>query len=142
MNSDINRILETAFEAAKEVRNTEKKQVKWNNWAGFPEELLKTTLFDEVAQFCMSDCPRELLDVISAAAALFIRMTGRPVMNYSIAVRVPNTLKEEIEELISDKQLGFETIIQFVNDALRSRIDYYRDIQLMRKQRERATLGI
>ncbi|MHA2273201.1 MAG: hypothetical protein ACXACI_15160 [Candidatus Hodarchaeales archaeon] len=142
MNSDINRILETAFEAAKEVRNTEKKDTNWDNWTGFPEELLRTTLFDEVAQFCISDCPRELLDVISAAAALFIRMTDRPVVNYSFAVRVSNTLKEEIEELISDKQLGFETIIQFVNDALRSRIDYYRDVQLMRKQRERATLGI
>lgn len=142
MNPDINRILETAFEAAKEVRNTEKKHTNWDSWTGFPEELLRTTLFDEVAQFCTSDRPRELLDVISAAAALFIRMTGRPIVNYSVAVRVSNALKEEIEELISDKQFGFDTIIEFVNDALRSRIDYYRDVQLMRKQRERATLGI
>jgi hypothetical protein len=142
MNADINAILEAAFEAAKEVRTSEKKQTKGDDWTRCSSDHLRKRLFDEVASFCTSECPHELLDVISAAALLFIRMTDRPLTNYSVAVRVSNALKGEIEDLISDKRLGFDTVMEFVNDSLRNRIDYYRDIQLMQKQRERATLGI
>ncbi|MFQ5980598.1 MAG: hypothetical protein ACE5OZ_20865 [Candidatus Heimdallarchaeota archaeon] len=142
MSSEINEILEAAFEAAKEVRNSEKTNAKGKDWAKCSESHLKTMLFDEIAAFCTSECPQELLDVMSAAALLFIRMTGRSVTNYSVAVRVSNALKEEIEILISDKRLGFGNVMEFVNDALRNRIDYYRDAQLMRKQRERVTIGI
>lgn len=142
MSSDINEILEAAFEAAKEVRNSEKTDIKGKNWAEYSKHHLKTMLFDEIASFCTSECPQELLDVMSAAALLFIRMTGRSVANYSVAVRISNALKEEIEIVISDKRLGFDTVMEFANDALRNRIDYYRDAQLMRKQRERVTIGI
>ncbi|MFW9917706.1 MAG: hypothetical protein ACFFGZ_19045 [Candidatus Thorarchaeota archaeon] len=100
---------------------------------------MRDILFDEIVDFTTSDCPRELLDVILTAAALFVEMTGAMTADYSVTVRISNALREEIETLISDRQLGYETVNEFVNDALRSRLDYFRDAQLLRRQRERGS---
>lgn len=140
MSTTINEILDAAFDAAKDVRISEKKCVKGENWATCSEEHLRAVLFDGFVEFSTSTCPQELLDIITAAAALFIRQTGHKVTNYSVAVRVSNTLKSEIEDLITDKRLGFTSVIEFVNDALRNRVDYFRDAQLLRNQRVRVKL--
>ncbi|MHA2233553.1 MAG: hypothetical protein ACXAB4_13810 [Candidatus Hodarchaeales archaeon] len=137
MSTTINEILDVAFEAAKEVRISEKKGAKGENWATCSEEHLRAILFDGFVEFSTSTCSQELLDIIAAAAALFIRMTGQKATDYSVAVRVSNTLKSEIQDLIADKRLGFASVIEFVNEALRNRVDYFRDAQLLRNQRIR-----
>ncbi len=139
MNSTINRILETAFEAAKEKRFFEPNDIQNEFPSGCSEQQLRDILFEEIVDFTTSDCPRELLDVILTAAALFVQMTGTMTADYSVSLRISNALREEIEALISDKQLGYETVNEFVNDALRSRLDYFRDFQLLRRQREKGS---
>lgn len=141
MNSTINRILETAFEAAKEKRFFEPNNVQDEFPSGCSEQQLRDLLFEEVVDFTTSDCPRELLDVILTAAALFVEMTGTITADYAVTMRISNALREEIEALISDRQLGYDAVNEFVNDALRSRLDYFRDFQLLRRQKERGSFG-